>query len=150
MLIHCLSIILHSCTLSSTISPLLYVKCNLKNHYSPLHNWTYGLLHDSYGENFPKMPVMVKPQSQKMHWPGGSSLMDRNRRKTKSLGSSRHGWKFFQLWSYNRCSPCGNPLFSITARQHCVLLWSCYDLEVTAWYLKISQSPQVGCVMTER
>ena len=66
--------------------------------------------------------MRLKPWSQSMQLLHGCLLMERNRSQIKSLRGSRPGLELFQLWSHNRRSSCSNPLFSIAARQHCVLL----------------------------
>ena len=58
------------------------------------------------------------------------------------LSSSRPGQDFFQLWTHNRWLLYSNPLFSIATWPLCVLRWPFDDLEVTAWFLTISQSIQ--------
>ena len=62
------------------------------------------------------LKTTIKPWSHNMWRLCGLRLMDRNRRKMKSLGCSRPGWEFFQLWLHNRWSPCSHPMFSIAAR----------------------------------
>ena len=89
----------------------------------------------------------VKPWSQNIRRPSGRLLMVKNCRKVKSLSGSRPGPELFQLWSHNRRLLCSNPLFSIAAKHHCVLLWP-LDWAVSAQFRTISQSPQGGCATT--
>ena len=46
----------------------------------------------------------------------------RHGKESQKIQVTQWQQNFVQLWSHNRQSPCGNPLFSIAARQHCVLL----------------------------